>query len=796
MMNMFVRPRCLRGLLFSFLALVAHIGACDALAVVIRISPEASDVEKTAAEELRHYILELTGQTATIISHEPKSSQSEVFHIRLNPEMPAEKWSFRSVADGVMLEGGRRGVLYAVYHYLEDICGVQWYTHDAQFVPPLAELPIRPLRLEGEPEMPVRDIPFTRYRDEEEDGKLAARLRINAIGSRRIPDKWGGSERFGSPRHCHTFRLYIPYSRYGKTHPEWFAMRDGKRFDRGGDSTQIAQLCLSNSELRQEVVKRLIEFIEKDRADAGRRGVAPPVVYDISQDDNQRYCQCDECNKIVMREGGRQSGIMIDFINEIADAISEDYPDILISTFAYQYTEEPPSHIQPRPNVLIVLCDTKGNLAAPISDRSNAKFRRLLEEWSVRATQLRVWDYAGTWQAQPNLPVASEYFIADDIKTLRQYNVSQYYPQLSIHNMPTDVGVYKRFLFARLMENPNLDFDMLSRDFADGYFGPAGGKFLEYRNLLLESMQRSKPFIAMYPPGAGAYVHLDLDTVLQAQRLFDEGAEYLGSAEILLARWRHARLSLDRAALNLERPLMREHVMRGGTIEDYPLDRNELLERVRQTWSEHLHTCYGQYIETEAARKGYQKRIDEMNDELARIRDFPPTLAELTVPARIADVDPSRVFDFSAWDVRPVSAIDLLKDPDTETGIAARIYHSPESEPIDDSFSLPGTYEVFSYERWGGISGGSLGLSAQGVQSDGYHWYKVGTTRVTPGTCLILWNWRTRLALGRAFDDGDPDASYDIWLRLKFTGPGYPHGKPDEDNAIYLERVTLVRQGG
>ena len=104
--------------------------------------------------------------------------------------------------------------------------------------------------------------------------------------------------------------------------------------------------------------------------------------------------------------------------------------------------------------MLIVLCDTKGNLAAPISDRSNAKFRRLLEEWSVRATQLRVWDYAGTWHAQPNLPVASEYFIADDIKTLRQYNVSQYYPQLSIHNMPTDVGVYKHFCLPGFMETP------------------------------------------------------------------------------------------------------------------------------------------------------------------------------------------------------------------------------------------------------------------------------------------------------------------------------------------------------
>ena len=82
-------------------------------------------------------------------------------------------------------------------------------------------------------------------------------------------------------------------------------------------------VCLSNSELRQEVVK--------DSSGSSRKTVRTlgdghfPVVYDISQDDNQRYCQLTRCNKIVMR-GGEQSGIMIDFINEIADAISEDYP--------------------------------------------------------------------------------------------------------------------------------------------------------------------------------------------------------------------------------------------------------------------------------------------------------------------------------------------------------------------------------------------------------------------------------------------------------------------------------------
>ena len=36
------------------------------------------------------------------------------------------------------------------------------------------------------------------------------------------------------------------------------------------------------------------------------------------------------------------------------------------------------------------------------------------------------------------------------------------------------------------------------------------------------------------------------------------------------------------------------------------------------------------------------------------------------------------------------------------------------------------------------------------------------------------------------------DAQWDIYVLLKFTGPAYPYGKPNEKNAIYFDRMILL----
>lgn len=67
----------------------------------------------------------------------------------------------------------------------------------------------------------------------------------------------------------------------------------------------------------------------------------------------------------------------------------------------------------------------------------------------------------------------------------------------------------------------------------------------------------------------------------------------------------------------------------------------------------------------------------------------------------------------------------------------------------------------------------SRNLLKSEIKKPGYNWYKLGVSS--------------------PFDMNEPDRKFDIWLRLKFTGLSFPHGKKDEKDAIYFERFILVK---
>ena len=60
-------------------------------------------------------------------------------------------------------------------------------------------------------------------------------------------------------------------------------------------------------------------------------------MFSIGQNDNCRRCTCEKCMAIEEEEGS-PAGPMIRFVNQLADAIRDEYPDVLLHTFAYQYT--------------------------------------------------------------------------------------------------------------------------------------------------------------------------------------------------------------------------------------------------------------------------------------------------------------------------------------------------------------------------------------------------------------------------------------------------------------------------
>ena len=52
---------------------------------------------------------------------------------------------------------------------------------------------------------------------------------------------------------------------------------------------------------------------------------------------------------------------------------------------------------------------------------------------------------------------------------------------------------------------------------------------------------------------------------------------------------------------------------------------------------------------------------------------------------------------------------------------------------------------------------------------------------------------RRLLAGENAVDPAMPEQPYEVWARIKFEGPSFPYAKPGDSDAIYVERLVLVR---
>ena len=102
--------------------------------------------ERTAMQELSDYLGKRVAGTVRV-----GGKEGIVFRVGdtalaqreglLSTQLPSEKWVIRSFGNEVLLNGGGpRGALFAVYHFLEDCCGVRWWSEFEEDVPSASPL--------------------------------------------------------------------------------------------------------------------------------------------------------------------------------------------------------------------------------------------------------------------------------------------------------------------------------------------------------------------------------------------------------------------------------------------------------------------------------------------------------------------------------------------------------------------------------------------------------------------------------------------------------------------------------
>ncbi len=423
--------------------------------VVIPQNP--AEAEQYAAEELVKYIelacgarLEIVAEAKPAIyvgGHGDGSLGEEGLEIKMSGE------------DLVITGDKPRGTLYGVYTFLEKLVGWRWYDHDCEKVKPAERVDIHA-------DVHIREIPVFRMRSSFWHNMLrhpefGVKHKYNQdISSRKI----GGGVGFTGGM-CHTLDSFIPLKEYYDEHPEYFSW-DGKTLNDVSFEPE-SQPCLTNPNVLAIVKKKVREILEKN-PDA--------KLISVTQLDNQTYCRCPECARVDAEEGS-QSGTMIRFVNAIAEDIEKDYPDVVIDTFAYQYSRKVPKHVRPRKNVQVRLCSIECCYRHTFDDPecgTNRTFMEDLKGWSEICDNIAIWDYTANFEnfcaIMPNIRV-----LRKNAEILADHGVKCLVEQGNWQGPSGEFGPLKAYLLAKLCWDPYMseeEYQYHIEDFLEGYYGP------------------------------------------------------------------------------------------------------------------------------------------------------------------------------------------------------------------------------------------------------------------------------------------------------------------------------------
>jgi len=487
---------------------------------------DATEAEANAANILANTLNQITDLDYAAVQSVP-SGGKEILVGQIGgvdvSELGNDGYVIKAEGESIYIAGGRpRGTFYGVHRFLEEYFGCRWYSEHFQAIPkgPAEIAEVKDERYT--PPLEFRDMDWFFY----SAGKYysaANGLNGNTHGGLPMAEELGGSFGYnGSCAHSMT-SFFVKSEDFFDVHPEWYAYRESSK------SRVSSHLCLTNPEVLAQMILEVRNQLEN--------GNGEPIV-SVTQEDNDFYCQCANC-KAVDREEGSQAGTMISFVNAVAADIVQDYPDALIDTFAYRHTRKPPKHVRPLPNVVVRLCSIECCFAHPLDDPKcpdNVQFARDIRGWSEICERLYVWDYTMNifcyHVMHPNFQVLQK-----NMQFFLEHNVKDVFEQGNgtCDLSDSEFALLRGYLLARLLWNPNLDYDAEMNGLLEDYYG--GG--WQYMREFIDLMSRNAGKPALFGlwhrklgigtfPNNKAILDLKPNQVAYADRLWEKAINLAG----------------------------------------------------------------------------------------------------------------------------------------------------------------------------------------------------------------------------------------------------------------------------
>jgi len=642
----------LAGLMCLAVSLECAAGASLALGEMeswqIVCGPAAVACESYAASEFQSLFRGLTGVELPIVETIADGGAAVLigpdavaaYGVRVNTEELGEEGIDLDVSSKrIAISGGRpRGTLYGVYEFFE-ACGVRYLTHDHTFYPRDG----RNIRIDSRryTYVPAFAFRWSYYGETNRNPAFAARLRTNTVAGEA---KLGGTTGFKLVGH--NVAYLAPPATYGKEHPEYYALVNGRRVleMHGGGP----QLCMTNPEVLEIVIQATLDAIEK------HPGVKN---FNVAHMDNVNYCTCENCAAIDAREESH-AGATLSFVNAVAERIAQTHPDVLIGTYAYQYTRKPPKTIRARDNVMIQLCSIECCNLHAIDDPDcslNREFCDDMAGWREKAKNIFIWHYNTNFKGYL-LPYPNLRSIGRSVDYYANNNGKGVFMQAAGNGFSTELSDLRNYVMSRCLWKPGRDGWQEALEFCRLHYAEAAPPIIEYLTYYHDLVEDQGRHPTCFPTEASLCI--DPVTARRIKGYFSEA--------LTLARTEDVRARVEKASLCAYRALLSAATM-DLTYEEGVCKPNleggdaDLLERYATLCAtygvsmENERTTAGTYIDT--MRKLYAgMRAVCLENDTWRVLVLPESnakIVEMTYKPTGRDViQPARALDrfrFEEW---------------------------------------------------------------------------------------------------------------------------------------------------
>lgn len=462
----------------------------------ILIDKDADENERFAAEELQLGIKASVGYTMTITDYYVEGQRylsvgkNEYYDTKKAELFPdgIQKSETRVVTDGndvFMVGYSTAYTVYAVYDFMEAAFGFKWYTTEDYSVVETESIALYKFNHSN-----VSDIEFRALFNYHFDGRYESgisndiilqrnrRMRVNSLQNDLY--MWG-----------HTQGDMISKSKYMAEHPEWFTRNDTN----GTGYGQIGQLCLTNEEMRAEMIKIMQSRILNI-------GIGVKDYFMVGMCDDWAACTCENCVALSEELYGREdnpnkrSAVEVWFINKIEEEINDwiqtvepEAEPITIMMFAYfQNAEAPVKTLEdgtivpvderavPNENVMVVYAPFHNDFTYSFDDPRVGKTNRDLTNWSAICKSMMVYGYCSS-TAAPMYPSNIINTMGGSYRFAKDNSFRGYMEELGGY---PSMERLKWYIMSQMWWDASQSVDELAYEFIDFYYGPVAKEFKEY----------------------------------------------------------------------------------------------------------------------------------------------------------------------------------------------------------------------------------------------------------------------------------------------------------------------------